>query len=139
MAKDGTVRGGARAGSGRRAKSLLEKLDTGNPGGRKLTVMELPPGTDPSSTEMPEVKDYMRDSQADGEFDAEEIFRETWQWIQARGCGELVSPQTIRNYAMSVARWIQCEKAVSKYGFLGKHPTTGAPMLSPYVTMARIT
>ena len=35
MAKDGTARGGARAGSGRKPKSLTEKIESGNPGGRK--------------------------------------------------------------------------------------------------------
>lgn len=35
MAKDGTLRGGARAGSGRKSKALTEKLNNGNPGGRK--------------------------------------------------------------------------------------------------------
>ena len=38
---------------------------------------------------------------------------------------------------MSVARWIQCEKAVSEYGFIAKHPTTGAAIASPYVAMSR--
>lgn len=39
LAKDGTMRGGARAGSGRKSKSLAEKLDNGNPGGRTLKVV----------------------------------------------------------------------------------------------------
>ena len=38
---------------------------------------------------------------------------------------------------MSVARWIQCEIAISEYGFLAKHPTTGAAIASPYVSMSR--
>jgi hypothetical protein len=38
---------------------------------------------------------------------------------------------------MSVARWIQCEEAISKYGFLGKHPTSGNPIQSPYVAMSQ--
>lgn len=37
---------------------------------------------------------------------------------------------------MSAARWIQCEAAVSEYGFLAKHPTTGAAIASPYVSMS---
>lgn len=36
---------------------------------------------------------------------------------------------------MSAARWIQCEVAITKYGFLGKHPTVGTPIASPYVSM----
>ncbi len=37
---------------------------------------------------------------------------------------------------MSAARWIQCEEAITEYGFLAKHPTTGNAIASPYVTMA---
>ena len=38
---------------------------------------------------------------------------------------------------MSVSRWIQCEEAVSEFGFLAKHPTTGNAMQSPYVAMSQ--
>lgn len=38
---------------------------------------------------------------------------------------------------MSVARWIQCEEAITDYGFLAKHPTTGNAMQSPYVAMSQ--
>lgn len=38
---------------------------------------------------------------------------------------------------MSVARWIQCEEAISVYGFLAKHPTVGTPIQSPYVAMSQ--
>ena len=41
------------------------------------------------------------------------------------------------NYAMSVARWVQCETAISEYGFLAKHPTTGNAIASPYVSMSQ--
>lgn len=138
LAKDGTMRGGARAGSGRKPKSLAEKLDNGNPGGRTLTVMELTDSTDLSGAEMPEPKSYMQDRQKNGEeFDAAEIFEETWKWLKERGCEKLVSAQLIRNYAMSVSRWIQCEHAISEFGFLAKHPTTGAAIASPYVSMSQ--
>ena len=33
MAKDGTMRGGARVGSGRKSKALTEKIDSGQQGG----------------------------------------------------------------------------------------------------------
>lgn len=38
---------------------------------------------------------------------------------------------------MSFARWIQCEEALSEYGFLAKHPTTGQAITSPYVSMSQ--
>ena len=37
MAKDGTARGGARAGSGRKSKALKEKLDSGKADKEKST------------------------------------------------------------------------------------------------------
>lgn len=33
------------------------------------------------------------------------------------------------------ARYIQCSEAVSKYGMLGKHPTTGAAIASPFTQL----
>lgn len=38
---------------------------------------------------------------------------------------------------MSVARWIQCEEAITEFGFLAKHPTTGNAIQSPYVAMSQ--
>lgn len=138
MAKDGTARGGARAGSGRKAKGLAEKLESGNPGGRKLTVMELPEAENLTGADMPEVKDYMTERQKDGEdFAAAEIFEETWNWLKERGCEKLVGVQLVRSYAMFVSRWIQCERGISRYGFLAKHPTTGMATHSPYVAMSQ--
>ena len=43
----------------------------------------------------------------------------------------------VEQYAMSVSRWIQCEEIVSSTGFLAKHPTTGAAIASPYVSMSQ--
>ena len=138
MAKDGTARGGARAGSGRKSKALKEKLDSGNPGGRKLTVMELPADSDLSGEDMPEPKNYMLDRQKNGgDLDAEDVFRETWLWLKERGCESLVNPRLIEAYAQAFARYIQCEEATSTYGLLGKHPTTGGVITSPFVQMSQ--
>ncbi|MCD8187238.1 MAG: P27 family phage terminase small subunit [Ruminococcus sp.] len=53
-------------------------------------------------------------------------------------CERLVSPAMIEQYAMSVARWIQCEEAISAYGLLGKHPTvSNSPIQSPFVAMSQ--
>ena len=46
MAKDGTMRGGPRFGQGRPPKAIQEKIAAGNPGGRKLQIMEVPDATD---------------------------------------------------------------------------------------------
>ncbi len=134
MAKDGTNRGGARVGAGRKPKALTEKLGAG----KHAIIFDLPRAPDLAGVEMPPVKDYMTAVQKNGQdFCAKEVYEETWNWLKDRRCQDLVSPQILQQYAMSVARWIQCERAISDFGFLAKHPTTGAAISSPYVLMSR--
>lgn len=38
---------------------------------------------------------------------------------------------------MSAVRWTQCEEAVTEWGFLAKHPTTGNAIQSLYVAMSQ--
>ena len=138
MAKDGTARGGQRVGAGRKSKALTDKIAAGNPGNRKLKVIDLPKVTDLEGSDMPEPREYLKASQKNGiPFDAEDIYKETYNWVKERGCERLVSKQLIEQYAMSVSRYIQCEQAVSEYGFLAKHPTTGQACASPYVAMSQ--
>ena len=138
MSKDGTNRGGPRPGSGRKPKAVAEKLANGNPGGRKLTVVDFGDEADNLvGAEMPPVKEYLKAKQKDGSVNcAEDIFKETWEWLHERKCDQLIPVQQIEQYAMSVARWVQCEEAVSDFGFLAKKPT-GTVISSPYVTMSR--
>ena len=138
MAKDGTIRGGARVGAGAKKKPLADKIMEGNPGGRKLTVIEFNNTADLNGLSMPEPNKMLEAIQKDGKaLIAGEIFKNTWQWLNERNCAALVSPQLLERYAMSVARWIQCEEAVTEYGFLAKHPTTGNAIQSPYVAMGQ--
>jgi len=138
LAKDGTNRGGARVGAGAKKKPLADKIAEGNPGGRKLTVMEFSDTADLQGEEMPEPNKMLEAIQKDGKaLVAGEVFKATWQWINNRGCAALVSPQLLERYAMSIARWIQCEEAITEYGFLAKHPTTGNAIQSPYVSMGQ--
>ena len=138
MAKDGTNRGGARVGAGAKKKPLTDKIAEGNPGGRKLTVMEFSDTADLKGQAMPEPNKMLEAMQKDGKtLVASGIYKSTWQWLNERGCSALVSPQLLERYAMSVARWIQCEEAVTEYGFLAKHPTTGNAIQSPYVAMGQ--
>lgn len=138
MAKDGTNRGGARIGAGAKKKPLADKIAEGNPGGRTLTVMEFKNAADLEGENMPEPNKMLEAVQKDGRvLVAGEVYRDTWKWLNDRGCSSLVSPQLLERYAMSVARWIQCEEAVTEFGFLAKHPTTGNAMQSPYVAMGQ--
>lgn len=87
---------------------------------------------------MPKPSKMLSAVQKDGKaLVAEDIYKETWEWLAERGCASLVSPQLLERYAMSVARWIQCEEAVTEFGFLAKHPTTGSAIQSPYVAMSQ--
>ena len=132
MAKDGTARGGARPGSGPKRKPLTEKISEG----KTAMVLDLPEPADLEGSDMPPVKEYMKAKQKNGiDLCAEEIFAETWEWLRKVGCTECVNVQLINQYAMSVARQIQCEQCISEYGFLAKHPTTGNAIASPYVSM----
>lgn len=132
MAKDGTARGGARMGAGRKSKSLKDKLIEDG----MATVLQVP--DDIEAVEMPPIKEYLMQDQRDGQpLGADEIFKDIWKWLEKVGCASFVNPFLIEQYSMTVARWIQCEKAISEYGPIGKHPTTGAPMQSPYVSMAK--
>lgn len=53
MAKDGTNRGGARVGAGAKKKALTEKIADGNPGRRKLTVIDFDNAADLEGQPMP--------------------------------------------------------------------------------------
>ncbi|MDE1472141.1 P27 family phage terminase small subunit [Eubacterium limosum] len=136
MAKDGTARGGARVGSGRKSKAVTDRINEGETA--NVTVLKVPEDVDLKGNDMPEPKSYMKARQKNEKgFVAEEIYKETWIWLKARGCERLVSQQLIEQYAMSVSRWIQCEECISEYGFLAKHPTTGNAIASPYVAMSQ--
>ena len=135
MARDGTNRGGTPGNhGGRPPKSLVDKVNDG----QTAMVLDLPDATSLEGRDMPPVKEYMKEEQKNGKpLLAEDVFNETWSWLQERGCDTLVSNQMVEQYAMAVARWIQCEQAISEFGFLAKHPTTGNAIASPYVAMSR--
>lgn len=139
MARDGTNRGGARVGAGAKKKPLAVKIAEGNPGKRELTVIDFDgQSVDLEGQPMPKPSKLLSAKQKDGKkLLAADIYKKTWEWLQERGCSSLVSPQLLERYAMSVARWIQCEEAVTEFGFLAKHPTTGNAIQSPYVAMGQ--
>ena len=119
MAKDGTNRGGARAGAGRPRKSLTEKVAEG----KSAEVMMQP--AEIETADVPPVREFMQELQRDGtKLLADEVYTETYQWLKEQ-------------YAMSISRWIHCEQIVTKYGYISKHPTTGAAIASPYVAMSQ--
>lgn len=128
---------GPRPGSGGRPKKpLAEKILEGNPGKRKLTVLEFERPADLEGEDMPPPKEFLSAVQRDGSaLAADDIYKETWKWLCERNCARFVSPALLERYAMSAARWIQCEEAITKYGYLSKN--AGQAVTSPYVTMGQ--
>lgn len=137
MAKDGTNRGGARPGAGRKRKPLAEKVEQSNPGHRPLKVLKFDDIPTVEGVDMPQPAEMLSAKQRDGkELQAKEVFEKTWLWLKERKCEKLVSPQLLERYAMCAARWVQCEEAITSYGLLGKHPTCNTPIVSPFVSMS---
>lgn len=124
----GDGRGGARIGAGRKKQNITS---AGIPGAF-TGLTETPPAFTP-----PKPAAYMREKQkSEIKLDAARIHRETWAYLTAQKCAEYVPADLVDNYAMTAARWIQAERAISKYGLLGTHPTTGGPIPSPFVSIA---
>lgn len=149
MAKDGTNRGGRRVRAGDKPMSAVEKIQKGLPvqimnndipelETAELEAVDLPEGAVLHGVDMPKPGDYLSARQKNGmPLGADEIYKETWLWLKKRGCENLVNKRLIESYAQAFARYIQCEDAVSTYGLLGKHPTTGGVMVSPFVQMSQ--
>ena len=126
-------RGGARPGAGRKKSAVREKAESGNPGGRRLEVLDIP---EVEGVDMPKPHDFLSAEQRDGStLQASEIYGETWEWLKKIGCASKISPQLLERYAMCSARWIQCEEMTNRMGFLSKHPTTGKPIPSPFINI----
>ena len=92
MAKDGSGRGGARPGAGRKPKALTEKIAEGRPAEVMMEPAEL------EGMEVPPVKDFLKSPQKSGrELVAEEVYNETYAWLKARGCEKLVTVQMVES------------------------------------------
>ena len=133
MSKDGTQRGGRRTGAGRKAKPLAEKLAEG----KKASALSFPEKDAFDAPEVEDIKKFLSADQRNGELNGKEIFEQMVAWLREKNCANLVSPHLLEQYAMCMGRWIQLENVTSEYGLISKHPTTGAPIGSPFVTMAQ--
>ena len=149
MARDGTTRGGRRVRAGDKPAPAAEKIQKGQQvqilkndiptlSPTELEAVDLPEGAVMNGVDMPKPSDYLSARQKNGiPLGADEIYKETWLWLKERNCEKLVNPRLIETYAQAFARYIQCEEATSTYGLLGKHPTTGGVITSPFVQMSQ--
>jgi len=148
VAKDGTNRGGRRVRAGDKPVPLSDKITKGK-AAKVLEVPNLEPETileardldgaeNLDGEDMPNPSDYLSAKQRDGKpLGADLLFTETWKWLKDRGCEKFVNQRLIESYAQAFTRYIQCEEAISTYGLLGKHPTTGGAIASPFVQMSQ--
>lgn len=131
MAKDGTNRGGARIGAGRKRKALSERLLEGIE--KPQTLFEKPQ----ASFEFPQPKSYLSTLQRDGApTEARQIYREAYSWLMKCGCAETISQQLVEDYAQTTARFIQAEQELSRAGLVIRHPVTGEVLTSPLVKIS---
>ena len=133
MSKDGTNRGGKRVGAGRKPRPLAEKLQDG----QNALVLMLPEEDPFDGPEIEDIKAFLSQEQKVGELHGKEIFEQMVDWLRKKNCAHLVSPHLLEQYSMAMARWIQLENFISEFSAVSRHPTTGAPIASPFVTMAQ--
>lgn len=145
MAKDGTYRGGRRVRAGDKPDPLVDKISSGvaarilnaDDFDTDFEAEDFSDGVELQGEEIPKPSEYLSSLQKSGEtLGADKIFEETWVWLQKRKCDKFVNPRLVESYAQAFARYIQCGEAISKFGFLGKHPTTGAAIANPFVQMS---
>ena len=147
MAKGGTNRGGRRVKAGSKPDALTDKIAVGKSAkifepidfdiDSDFETNNFMDTADLEGENIPKPSEYLKSEQKDGSLlGADRIFNETWLWLKKRKCDKFVNPRLVESYSQAFARYIQCEEAISKFGFLGKHPTTGAAIANPFVQMS---
>ena len=109
---------------GRPKKALIDNLADGNPGKRPLTVLDENLNHKTQDLTPPE---YLQETGI-------RIFNQLVDWLKPTGCLGYINPEHIAEYALCKQRWLDCIKW-NNQNLLAKHPTTGQPMTSPYVSM----
>ena len=144
MAKDGTRRGGRRVRAGDKPKALSDKIAEGKDAdimefhAPELDAADLDDAADLTGADMPSPSAYLSAQQKNGKpLGADIVYKETWLWLKQRGCEKHVNKRLLESYSQAFARFVQCEEALSTYGLLGKHPTTGGVIASPFVQMSQ--
>ena len=104
----------------------------------ELDAADLDDAADLTGADMPSPSAYLSAQQKNGKpLGADIVYKETWLWLKQRGCEKHVNKRLLESYSQAFARFVQCEEALSTYGLLGKHPTTGGVIASPFVQMSQ--
>ena len=85
-------RGGARPGAGRKKSAVKEKAEKGNPGGRKLEVLDIP---EVEGVDMPKPHDFLSAEQRDGsKLQAEDIYISTTPYAEETSDPQIIQVKT---------------------------------------------
>ena len=147
LAKDGTNRGGRRVRAGDKPFPLVDKIAAGKSASvldisefeidEQFDLNDFSEMSELQGKNIPKPSEYLNAQQKNGKsLGADKIFRETWIWLKERRCEKFVNPRLVEAYSQAFARFIKCEEAISTFGFLGKHPTTGNAIANPFVQMS---
>lgn len=125
MAKDGTRRGGARPGAGRKKKVQPEEV-------RKIISENAL--TEEEKSKYPKFNPLLCDGSGIG--CAEDVYYSISKFADDNGAIERLPKELIELFAVAYSRWVQTEGEITKNGFISAHPTTGADCKSPLVEIA---
>lgn len=127
MAKDGSRRGGARPGAGRKKKNVQPPNVAEVINAFKDGEDEGIPQPDSMLCETKGVKYPV---------DGVSVYYSIFRYLKSCSAEKIVPKELVEMFAATYARWKQAEAEISKKGFLAPHPTTGAEYTSPMVQIS---
>lgn len=128
MAKDGTRRGGARPGAGRKKKQKPESPDS---------IIRSVSTTSDERNSFPQFNRLLYDCEGVRPLkQAEEVYYNIFKYAKENGADKLLPKELVELFAVTYTRWVQAESSISESGFTSEHPTTGAPCRSPLVEVS---
>jgi len=105
--------GGKRAGAGRPRKPLADKILEDDIKKHKAKVLNFEGAAFPQ--EPPDWMPYYG-SRTAGTPDADDIYKTTAAWLERTGCGHLVNPDFVQDYAIVKASFYEAQRIITKLG-----------------------
>lgn len=129
MAKDGTRRGGARAGAGRKKKQKPESPE------KIIQAADLSDARE----NFPQFNRVLYGAQGGHALtDAEDVYYSVYAFARENGADKRLPKELVELFAVTYCRWTQAETEITANGFTSPHPTTGADCKSPLVEVSNL-
>ena len=116
--------GGYRANAGRPKKDATQKILEGNPGKRKIEILNFIEADEIPATPAKWLSDK-----------GKELYTFVYEWLKKIGCLKGILPCHLEEYAHCKSRWHECEEQNSRVGLIVKDDK-GRPAPSPFVALA---